>query len=89
MIGSNMNCSGHKRIQNFPLGGGGADPGAIYNLCLILKAMLRKSCQNLQADIQSGYGENHNRPTKNSICIFVSFIDISQYPGAPGVGRFQ
>jgi len=28
-----------------------ADPEAVYNLCLILKIMLRKSCQNLRADI--------------------------------------
>jgi hypothetical protein len=28
----------------FFLGGGGADPEAIYNLCLILKIMLWKSC---------------------------------------------
>jgi hypothetical protein len=26
------------------LWGGGADPGALYNLCLILKIMLQKSC---------------------------------------------
>jgi hypothetical protein len=28
------------RTQNFSLGGGGFDPEAIYNLCLILKTML-------------------------------------------------
>jgi hypothetical protein len=25
-------------------GGGGADPGAIYNVCLILKIVLQKPC---------------------------------------------
>jgi hypothetical protein len=34
------------RTQNFSLGGGGggADPEAVYNLCLILNIMLQKSC---------------------------------------------
>jgi hypothetical protein len=31
------------RTQNFFFGGGGG-PGAIYNLCTILKIMLQKSC---------------------------------------------
>jgi hypothetical protein len=40
----------HRCIQNFFLGGGGgAGSEAMYNLCLILKSMLRKSCQNLRA----------------------------------------
>jgi hypothetical protein len=35
----------HVRTQNFSLGqGGGADPEAIYNICLILKIMLQNSC---------------------------------------------
>jgi hypothetical protein len=39
--------------QNFSLGGGGggADPEAIYNLCLILKTMLQKSCHKCNCNI--------------------------------------
>jgi hypothetical protein len=32
------------RTQNFSFGGVGADPEAEYNLCLILKIKLQKSC---------------------------------------------
>jgi len=47
--------------QSFSLGrrgGGGGDPEAIYNLCLILRTMLWKSCKNLQAEIWLVYREN-------------------------------
>jgi hypothetical protein len=37
-------CPTHVRNQNLSLGGGGAVPEAIHNLCLILKIMLCKSC---------------------------------------------
>jgi hypothetical protein len=41
------------------LGGGGvAESKAIYNLCVILKAMLWKPCHNLRADSWLGYKEN-------------------------------
>ena len=53
----------HWRAQNFSLAWGvggavGSDPEATYKLCLILKSPLRKSCQNLRADIWSGCKEN-------------------------------
>jgi hypothetical protein len=40
-------CVLHVRTQNFSLGGGGADPEAIYNLCLILKIMLQNHVVNI------------------------------------------
>jgi hypothetical protein len=39
------------RTQNFSEGGGGADPDAIHNLCLILKVMLEKSCRKYNCNI--------------------------------------
>jgi hypothetical protein len=46
----------HRRTQNLPLAE--VVPEAIYNLCLFIKAVLQKSCQNLEADSWLGYREN-------------------------------
>jgi hypothetical protein len=47
----------YRSTQKFSLEGG-ADPEDIYNLYLILKPVLLKSCQNLRVDIYLGYREN-------------------------------
>jgi len=57
MHAQNMSPS-HRHIQTFFWGGGGADPEAVYKLCLILKTMFPKSYQNLWATIYVGYRES-------------------------------
>jgi len=48
-------CSIPQAHPEFFPEGGGADPEAMNNICLILRTALRKSCQNLRVYMKLGY----------------------------------
>jgi len=53
--GENPSKKAHSKCFSF---GKGRSCMCMYNLCMILKTMLTKSCQNLRTDDWLVYGEN-------------------------------